>query len=213
MKKIKLIAAMAAATMTLSSMAALPFSVSATQESSSQGLLYRYTFYAPSNTYLVKVNANAEYNPYDTKFYNYGNTCLGINFINGSFSASSADVSDTQSILCINYNNSSPNEQPGYIGFVDFISKHSHLEFTVTSVKNDRGNNLTLDTISINCQLVGDVNVDDVVNIIDFNLLNKAIAGSYDLTEQGKINADINGDGKLDFQDTSELMKIIQGNL
>jgi hypothetical protein len=49
---------------------------------------------------------------------------------------------------------------------------------------------------------MGDVNIDGVVNMRDVELLNKAIAGSYQPSLTGMLQADMNGDGEVTLDDS-----------
>ena len=55
----------------------------------------------------------------------------------------------------------------------------------------------------------GDVSIDGEINIMDVILLNKALFGMTDLTEQQAAAADINQDGKPDFSDSLMIMQYI----
>ena len=60
-----------------------------------------------------------------------------------------------------------------------------------------------LNLLAASPTLLGDVNLDGVVNDDDIQLILDYIAGSEDLTEQQFINADVNGDGivnEIDIQ-------------
>ena len=60
--------------------------------------------------------------------------------------------------------------------------------------------------------LYGDINVDDKISLSDVILLNKYIAGTYEPTEQGKINAACDKtDNEINFKDTTALMKAMLG--
>ena len=60
--------------------------------------------------------------------------------------------------------------------------------------------------------LYGDINVDDKISLSDVILLNKYIAGTYEPTEQGKLNAACDKtDNEINFKDTTALMKAMLG--
>ncbi|MDD6430967.1 MAG: dockerin type I repeat-containing protein, partial [Ruminococcus sp.] len=60
--------------------------------------------------------------------------------------------------------------------------------------------------------LYGDVNVNGQVTIVDVVLLNKAIAGKAELSEQAFLNADCgNVDQVLDEHDLNALMQYLVG--
>lgn len=211
-KQNRLFAFLASVITAITSLTMTPLSASAEANSIYQQL-YRCSFYVPENTYPVKINANNLYNPAEVRYYNHGTDCVGLNFIGGTFNVSNVEITDSQEITYINYVSSSPSKEAGYIGFVDFLAYSEPPQFTITSIKNDRGNNLALNTVSVNFNIMGDVNADDIVNINDYHLLSKAIAGTYEPTVQGMINADMNGDGKIDFKDSNLLINLLQGRL
>ncbi len=55
----------------------------------------------------------------------------------------------------------------------------------------------------------GDSNADGTVNIMDIILLNKAIFGKAELSEQGLKNADVDQNGKPDASDSLNIMKLV----
>lgn len=59
--------------------------------------------------------------------------------------------------------------------------------------------------------LAGDVNCDDIVDISDAILLARYVAEDtrVSLTNSGKLNADVSGDGKYTAEDTSLIIRII----
>lgn len=69
----------------------------------------------------------------------------------------------------------------------------------------------TKDTTEVDF-LYGDINVDDKISLSDVILLNKFIAGTYEPTAQGKINAACDQtDDEINFKDTTALMKAMLG--
>lgn len=58
---------------------------------------------------------------------------------------------------------------------------------------------------NLKIELCGDVNCDGKINMRDIVLLERYIAGDEELTEQGKINADLNEDGEINKTDVDEL--------
>jgi hypothetical protein len=77
----------------------------------------RYYFYASENTYIAKFNANVSYNSKSTICAVKKSGDIG-----GEFKINDIEITDTQNIVYINYTNSNPDSQSGYIGFVDFVS-------------------------------------------------------------------------------------------
>ena len=57
--------------------------------------------------------------------------------------------------------------------------------------------------------LLGDADEDGKVDVMDVILLNKALFGKADLTEQGIINADVDKNGKPEFSDSLQIMRYI----
>ncbi|MCM1006906.1 MAG: dockerin type I repeat-containing protein [Ruminococcus flavefaciens] len=189
-------------------------SVSAESTDVSEDAFYakRYCFYAHANTYIAKFNANVSYNPNITIC-----TVNNVGDIGGEFKVNDIEITDTQNIVYVNYINSSPTNLSGYMGFVDFVSSQEIYpdvkDINITSLKNDRGNELAKSNIYIGVLDMGDVNVDGVVNMEDFELLNKAIAGTYEPTVTGLLQADMDGDGEITFKDATQLLRYLRGLL
>lgn len=57
--------------------------------------------------------------------------------------------------------------------------------------------------------LVGDANMDYVVNIEDAVCIQKSTINSFDLSGEGQVNADINQDGIVNIKDCTELQKYL----
>ncbi len=55
----------------------------------------------------------------------------------------------------------------------------------------------------------GDANCDGEVDVLDIIVLNKNLLGGGSLSEQGKINADVDGSGEADPNDSLNIMKFI----
>lgn len=185
--------------------------VSASAAEVSENAVYakRYCFYASENTYIAKLNANVSYNPNLTKC-----TIDSVGDVGGTFKVNNIEITDTQNMVYMNYTNSSPSKQFGYLGFVDFVSKSTYPstnDINITSLKNDRGNELAKSNIFIDVLNVGDVNCDGIVNERDFELLQKYLAGAYYIPEAGKLQSDINGDGTIDMHDAVLLLRYFDG--
>ncbi len=185
--------------------------VSASAVEVSENAVYakRYCFYASENTYIAKLNANVSYNPNLTKC-----TIDSVGDVGGTFKVNNIEITDTQNMVYMNYTNSSPSKQFGYLGFVDFVSKSTYPstnDINITSLKNDRGNELAKSNIYIDVLNVGDVNCDGIVNERDFELLQKYLAGAYYIPEAGKLQSDINGDGTIDMHDAVLLLRYFDG--
>lgn len=171
----------------------------------------RYCFYVNENTFIAKFNANVSYNP------NLITKVIGRNGdIGGEFKVNDIEINDTQNIIYVNYINSSPESQSGYMGYIDFMSQSvdpNINDFNITSLKNDRGNELAKSNIYIDVLDMGDINVDGVVNMEDFELFNKAIAGTYEPTVTGLLQADMDGNGEITFKDATQLLRYLRGLL
>lgn len=184
-------------------------SASAVEVSENAVYAKRYCFYASENTYIAKLNANVSYNPNLTKC-----TIDSVGDVGGTFKVNNIEITDTQNMVYMNYTNSSPSKQFGYLGFVDFVSKSTYPstnDINITSLKNDRGNELAKSNIFIDVLNVGDVNCDGIVNERDFELLQKYLAGAYYIPEAGKLQSDINGDGTIDMHDAVLLLRYFDG--
>lgn len=59
---------------------------------------------------------------------------------------------------------------------------------------------------------IGDIDLDDEVNITDLVRLRKYLAGSETLTEEQKINADVNKDGSVNITDLVKIRKYLAGS-
>ena len=72
----------------------------------------------------------------------------------------------------------------------------------------DKNNAETTETESLSLRS-GDINGDDIVDIRDVILINRAIFGKVSLTPEQNKAADINGDGMPDAEDSLSIMKYI----
>ena len=186
-------------------------SASAEDSDVSEDAIYvkRYCFYVNENTYIAKFNANVSYNP------NLITKVIGRNGdIGGEFKVNDIEINDTQNIIYVNYINSNPESQSGYMGYIDFMSQlvdPNINDFNITSLKNDRGNELAKSNISIYVLDMGDVNYDGIVNMRDVELLNMTIAGSYQPSITGMLQADMDGNGEITLDDSICLIKYLSG--
>lgn len=57
--------------------------------------------------------------------------------------------------------------------------------------------------------MYGDVNCDEKVNVADVILLNKCIVGADNVTDQGLANAACYNDGKIDVNDSAQIMNVV----
>lgn len=197
MKKIKkVLVSLTAATVSAASLCIVP---SASAGVSGKYSTYSYYFKAEPNTYIGFCEANASYNTGNVEFYRNSNGELG-----GKFSVSNTG-SGTMRKITVDYRNSSPTKDSGYLGYVTFKTTSTPPNFTVTSLVNDRGNNLTIDdkNIKIIPILMGDANQDGRVEIADATLILQSLTGNsaYQLNENGKLAADVNFDGVVTEDD------------
>ena len=172
---------------------------------SGQYKTYSYYFDVPeNNTYVKTCNANVSYNQNNVEFVRSSNGDLG-----GTFSVSNIGITDTSQITYVEYSNSAPSSKSGNLGYVTLKTKSSVPSFNVTLVKNDRNNTLVTSTVKVNRVLMGDVNLDGVVNNEDVELLNKNLMVGTELSEPRA--ADVNGDGNIDSVDSLSILKYTLG--
>lgn len=165
---------------------------------------YSYYFDVPENTYVKTCNANVSYNPNNVEFVRSSNGNLG-----GTFSVSNIGITDTSKKTYVEYSNASPSSQSGSLGFVTLKTTSSVPSFSVTLVKNDRNNTLVTSTVKVNRVLMGDVNLDGVVNEDDASLINRNLMVGAVIPEPRA--ADVNGDGKIDSIDSLNIIKYTSG--
>ena len=67
----------------------------------------------------------------------------------------------------------------------------------------------TLPTSELEDILYGDADDDGKVDIMDVIALNKSLLGSYTLTPQGKINADVDRNDLIDTTDALNVLKAV----
>lgn len=203
MKNIKkALVALTASAVSVASFCAVPSASAA----SGKYKTYSYYFDVPENTYAKTCNANVSYNPNNVEFVRSSNGNLG-----GTFSVSNIGITDTSKKTYVEYSNSAPSSKSGSLGFVTLKTTSSVPSFSVTLVKNDRNNTLATSTVKVNRVLMGDVNLDGVVNEEDVTLLNKAVLGAVLLNETQKRAADVNGDGVTDSIDSLNIVKYNAG--
>lgn len=196
MKKIKkVLVSLTAATVSAASLCIVP---SASAGVSGKYSTYSYYFKAEPNTYIGFCEANASYNTGNVEFYRNSNGELG-----GKFSVSNTG-SGTMRKITVDYRNSSPTKDSGYLGYVTFKTTSELPSFEVTSLVNDRGNNLIVDeSIEITRILIGDANQDGRVTIADSTAILQSLVNpdDYGLSEKGTIAADVNFDGVVTEDD------------
>ncbi|MCM1270141.1 MAG: dockerin type I repeat-containing protein [Ruminococcus flavefaciens] len=168
---------------------------------------YSYYFDVPENTYIKTCNANVSYNPNNVEFVKSSNGNLG-----GTFSVSDVGINETSKKTYVEYNNSSPSNKSGNLGYVTFKTTSAIPSFSVTLVKNDRNNTLVTSTVKVNRILMGDVNLDGVVNDTDMTYFQKYMIGSIKFNETQFRAADLDGDGSINGADFTRLMMYLEGS-
>lgn len=201
MKSIKkALVSLTAAAVSVASFCAIPSASAA----SGKYKTYSYYFDVPENTYVKTCNANVSYNPNNVEFVRSSNGDLG-----GTFSVSNIGITDISKRTYVEYSNSSPSNKSGSLGFVTLKTTSSVPSFSVTLVKNDRNNTLVTSTVKVNRVLMGDVNLDGVVNEDDASLINRNLMVGAVIPEPRA--ADVNGDGKIDSIDSLNIVKYTAG--
>ena len=173
---------------------------------------YSYFFDVPANTYVKICNANTSYNPNNVEFVRKGKE----KFVNsadlgGTFNVSNIGVTDSLKRTYIEYSNASPTNKEGNLGYVTLKTTSTIPSFSVTLVKNDRGNTLVTSTVKVNRVLMGDVNLDGIVDVKDVELLNKACMGTASLNKSQLRAADVDGNNQFDSTDSLNILKYVQG--
>lgn len=166
---------------------------------------YSCYFEAKPNTYIGLCEANTTYNTSNTEFYRNRNGNLG-----GDFSVINAGSGK----ISVEYRNSSPTKDSGYLGYVSFKTTSTYPEFKVTSLINDRGNNLIVnESIEIIPVLIGDANQDGSVTIADSTAILQSLGNPdrYGLSKKGKLAADVNFDGVVTNADALLIQQLDAG--
>lgn len=170
---------------------------------------YGYYFEVPENTYVKICNANLSYNP---NYYEFIMSRTGD--LGGAFIVNDIMVTDASRKLYVEYINSSPSANKGYLGFVAFKTNYPSVpEFNITLVKNDRNNTLTTSTVKAKRYLMGDANQDERVTIADATAIMQSMGNpdKYALSDEGKLAADVNFDGRVDFEDINLIQELDAG--
>lgn len=216
-KSKKLVAAMAAATMALTSLAITPFSASA----ATKNYYDTYRLYADldpasgmQQSYVVithrrrivssdrEVNGNVAGN-----IRNYGGA--GDTWANTvHYFDATADVTDGGTLyrqnFCTNYD---------IANFNTINDLEEILYISTNETKNASGNIITPNPVTVSAVLVGDVNNDKVVNWLDVTALNNHLSGKTILTGNSLRSADTNNDGYVNNADLSMLIDYASGNI
>ena len=147
---------------------------------------------------LTNLPAEASLLPEDVRFYLDRGFDLNKNGISGDIT----DIFAAEYYIMSRY--------PQYIGNVDVDKAYSAYSaavsgsYAVIDIKDD------VEAEEPAVSLIGDANCDGKVSVSDSVtiLLHIGNRDKYDLTEQGKKNADVNGDGSITGTDAVELQKI-----
>lgn len=170
---------------------------------------YGYYFEVPKNTYVKTCNANLSYNP---NYYEFIMSRTGS--LDGSFIVNDIGITDASKKLYIEYSNSSPSANKGYLGFVALKTNYTSAPaFNITLVKNDHNNNLATSTVKAKRYLMGDVNQDGRVEIADATLILQYLTNpnDYELTSEGMLAADVNFDGSVTAADAHLIQELDAG--
>ncbi len=216
-KSKKIIAAMSAATMALTSLAITPFSASAATKNYYD--TYRiYVDLAPTSgmqqSYIVithrrdivsldrEVHGNVAGN-----IRNYGSA--GDTWANAvHYFDAASDVTDGGTLyrqnFCTNYDITNFNT-------IEDLNEIIHININET--KNASGNIITPNPVTVSAVLVGDINNDKVVNWLDVTALNNHLSGKTVLTKNPLRSADTNNDGYVNNADLSMLIDYASGNI
>ncbi len=199
MKKTKRILTAVLATSVAAVSCGSVFSASA---ASGKYIAYRYFFDTSANAKITAYNANISYNPNNVIYVENKTGNLG-----GNFNVTNIPVTTAQNIIYINYTNQSPSSQSGELGSITIKTLTNDVPtVNVTLVSGDNAN-----ATSVYEALLGDVNLDGRVNEDDANLLNKALAGVVTLNMQASRNADVNGNGAPDHNDSVNILQYVNG--
>lgn len=202
-KSKKILASIMAATVSAVSLCSM-FSTSAATKKYN---VYAYYFNVPENSYIKTFNVNASYDPNKTMLVGSHVGDLGGNFLVNDIS-----ISDNSNITYVNYSNSSPNSNSGCLGCLGFKIISGGPTINITSLKNDRNNNLALSTVQKNLAFMGDVNLDGDVNEKDLDTFQKYLRCAITFNETQLMQADVNFDGIVDDHDATNLMHYLLGN-
>lgn len=207
MKKFKkVLVSLTAAAISAASLCVVP---SASAGVSGKYNTYGYYFEVPENTYVKTCNANLSYNP---NYYEFIMSRTGN--LGGAFIVNDIGINDASKKLYVEYNNSSPSANKGYLGFVALKTNLSSApDFNVTLVKNDRNNTLSTSTVKAKRYLMGDANQDGRVTMADATAIMQSMGNpdKYGLSDEGMCAADVNFDGMVSFADIDLIQKLDAG--
>lgn len=212
-KSKKLVAAIATATMAVTTMGSMPFFASASEYYKDHYDTYRvYVDLKPASgmqqSYVV-INYRRYWFKTDLavqgnvpgNIRSYGSA--GDTWINGvKYFDATADVTDGGTLyrwnFCTDYNTTN---------FWDIA------EISINETKNSAGNIITPNPVDVSVVLVGDLNNDNVVNWEDVSIMNKYLNGSTLLTNDALRSADTDNNGYVDRNDLSILINYADGTI
>lgn len=209
MKKIKkILVSLTAAAVSAASLCIVP---SASAGVSGKYNTYKYVFKVnKAKTYMVECYAGTteSYDSNYTEFYKSGGGNIG-----GTVSVNNIRLSSTSRMTYMDYSRSSPLMESGYLGYIAFKTTSTPPTIAMTSVVDDRGNELKESYVEIIPVLMGDANNDGRVEIADATLILQSLTGNsaYQLTEPGKLAADVNFDGVVTKEDALLIQQLDAG--
>ncbi len=204
----KALVSLAAAAVSAASFCAVP---SASAEISGKYKTYKYVFKVKrDNSYIVECYASTK-DPYDsnyTEFYKSGSGDLG-----GSVSVNNMRLSSSSRMTYVEYSSPSPLLESGTLGYIAFKTKSTPPSLTVTSIVDDRGNELKEDYVTVTPILIGDANGDTRVEIADATLILQHLTNpvEYPLVNNGPVAADVNFDGVVTKDDALLIQQLDAG--
>lgn len=213
MKKTKLMAAIAATTMAVASMAATSVSVSASDFYKDHYDTYRVYVDLDKASGMQQSYVVIQYRRFcfqvdlavqgnvPGSIRTYGSA--GDVWVNGvHYFDTASDVTDGGTLyrwnFCTNYNVTS---------FWDVAS------VSANETKNSAGNVITPNPIKVSAILVGDINKDNVVDWQDVTMVSNYLIGSVALTGDSLRSADTNNDGYVTYEDLSLLINYASGTI
>lgn len=216
-KSKKLVAAMAAATIALTSLAITPFSASAATKNyydtyrlyvdldPASGMQQSYVVITHRRS-IVK-SKPAVYGNVAGNIRNYGSA--GDTWANAvHYFDATADVTDGGTLyrqnFCTNYD---------ITNFNTINDLEEILYISTNDTKNASGNIITPNPVEVSAVLVGDINNDKVVNWLDVTALNNHLSGKTVLTKNPLRSADTNNDGYVNNADLSMLIDYASGSI
>lgn len=172
---------------------------------------YKYVFKVnKTKTYMVECYAGTteSYDSNYTEFYKSGDGNIG-----GTISVNNIRLNSSSRMTYMEYNRSSPLIESGYLGYIAFKTTSTPPTLKMTSVVDDRGNELKESYVTVIPILMGDVNQDGRVEIADATLILQYLTNKdeYNLTENGLLAADVNFDGSVTAADAHLIQELDAG--